>query len=230
MDSYRKIAIIVGVLFITATVTSILSSVFLGNTLAVPLSLNAVYLNTNNVLIAVILELIAALSAFGTAVMLFPILKTYFEGLAMAYVGLRLFENAFYILGVICLLVLLTLSQQYVTVINASYQPLSNLMLALYDWSLAVGTVIIFGIGSLTLNYTLYRSKLVPRWISLWGLIGAVLVILYGLIGIFTLNPNMISSILTLLAIPIAIQEMVFAVWLIVKGFNLSLNCTRSVK
>jgi hypothetical protein len=230
MDYYRNTAIIVGILFITATVTSILSSVFLGSTLAVPISISAINANSNNVIIAVILELIAALSAFGTAVMLFPILKKYTEGLAIAYVGLRLFENAFYILGAVSLLVLLTISQQNITVINVSYLLLSNLVLALHDWSLAIGTVFIFGIGSLTLNYVLYQSKLVPRWISLWGLIGAALVILYGLIGIFSLNPNMISSILTILVLPIAIQEMVFAVWLIVKGFNPSALATRSEK
>jgi Domain of unknown function (DUF4386) len=228
MYYYRNTAIIVGILFITATVTSILSSIFLGSTLTAPISFSTINANANNIIIAVILELIAALSAFGTAVMLFPILKKYTEGLAIAYVGLRVFENAFYILGAISLLILLTLSQQNGAFNNVSYQLLSNLVLALHDWSLAIGTVLIFGIGSLTLNYILYQSKLVPRWISIWGLIGAALVLLYGLIGIFSLDPNMISSILTVLVLPIAVQEMVFAVWLIVKGFNPHCTCNGS--
>ncbi len=230
MYYYRNTAIVVGILFITATVTSILSSIFLGSNLTAPISLSTINANANNIIIAVILELIAALSAFGTAVMLFPILKKYTEGLAIAYVGLRVFENAFYILGAISLLVLLTLSQQNIVFNNVSYQLLGNLVLALHDWSLAIGTVFIFGIGSLTLNYVLYQSNLVPRWISVWGLIGAGLVILYGLIGIFSLDPNMISSILTLLVIPIAIQEIVFAIWIIIKGFNPSALETRSIK
>ena len=220
MNSYRKTAIIVGVLFISATVTSILSSVFLGSTLATPISLITVNANEPQIMIAVILELIAALSAFGTAVFMYPVLKKYIESLAIAYVGLRLLENTLYILGVVSLIVLLTLSKEYIGAINATYQPLSNLVIALSDWAIAIGTVIIFGIGSLTLNYVLYQSKLIPRWLSGWGIIGAALVILYGLIGIYKLDPNMISSILTILALPIAVQEMVFAVWLIIKGFN----------
>jgi len=224
MNSYRKIAIIVGVLFITATVTSILSTVFLGSTLAATNYLTSVSANKNQVIIAAIFELIAAGSAFGTAVMLFPILKKHTESLALGYVGLRLIENVFYIVGVLSLLILLTLSQGYVAgAFNASYyQPLGNLLLALRDWSIWMGTLIFFGLGSLTLNYLLYQTKLVPRFLSVWGLIGAALVLLYGLLGLFSLTPNMISSILTILALPIAVQEMVFAAWLIVKGFNTS--------
>jgi hypothetical protein len=219
MNTYRKTAIIVGVLFISATVMSILSSVFLGSTLAAPISLITVNANENFVMIAVILELIAALSAFGTAVFMYPILKKYVESLAIAYVGLRLLENTFYILGVVSLIALLSLSQEFTGLINA-YQPLSNLVMALHDWALLIGTVLIFGLGSITLNYVLYQSRLIPRWLSVWGLIGAVLVVLYGLIGMYKLDPNMISSILTVLTLPIAVQEMVFAVWLIIKGFN----------
>jgi hypothetical protein len=116
----------------------------------------------------------------------------------------------------------LTLGQGYVAgASNASYyQPLGALLLALHDWSIWMGTLIFFGLGSLTLNYLLYQPKLVPRFLSVWGLIGAALVLIYGLLGLFSLTPNMISSVLTILALPIAVQEMVFAVWLIVKGFN----------
>jgi Domain of unknown function (DUF4386) len=230
MNTYRKNAIVVGVLFISATVFSILSSFFLGSTLAAPISMITVNANEPQVMIAVILELIAALSAFGTAVFMYPILKKYIESLAIAYVGLRLLENTFYILGVVSLIVLLTLSKEYTGAINATYQPLSNLVIALSDWAIAIGTLILFGIGSITLNYVLYQSKLVPRWLSAWGFIGAVLVILYGLIGMITLDPNMITTNLTILALPIAVQEMVFAVWLIIKGFNPSVIASLSVE
>lgn len=91
--------------------------------------------------------------------------------------------------------------------------------MALHDWSLALGTVILFGVGSITLNYVLYKSKLIPHWLSLWGLIGAALVMVYGLFGIITMHTGLDSP-LTILAAPIAVQEMVFAVWLIFKGFN----------
>jgi hypothetical protein len=230
MDSYRNNAIIVGVLFIFATVFSILSSVFLGSTLATPISLVTVHANANQVMIAAILELIAALSAFGTAVFIYPILKRFIESLAIAYVGLRLLENTFYILAIVSLITLLTLSQEHAGAINASYQPLSNFLIALYHWAGAIGTVIIAGIGGITLNYVLYQSKLVPRWLSGWGLIGDVLLILFGLIGLTSLQPSSPNSILALLAIPLAVQEMVFAVWLIIKGFNQSAIASEKLK
>jgi hypothetical protein len=222
MNSYRKTAIIVGVLFIIATAASLLVAVFLGSTLAASNYLSSVSANENQVIIAMIFELIAAVSALGTAVMLFPVLKKTIESLALGYVVLRLIENIFYIAGALSLVIILTVGQGYVAgASNASYyQPLGTLLLALHDWSIWMGTLIFFGLGSLTLNYLLYQSKLVPRFLSVWGLIGAALVLLYGLLSLFSLTPDMLFSILTILALPIAVQEMVFAVWLIVKGFN----------
>ena len=220
MNSYRKTAIIVGVLFIIATVMSILSTVPLGSTLTASNYLTSVSANENQVIIAMIFELIAAVSAFGTAVMLFPVLKKTIESLALGYVALRLIENIFYIVGALSLIIILTVGQGYVAgASNASYyQPLGTLLLALHDWSIWMGTLIFFGLGSLTLNYLLYQSKLVPRFLSVWGLIGAALAFLFGLLSLFILTPGF--NIFTLLAIPIAVQEMAFAVWLIVKGFN----------
>ncbi len=88
--------------------------------------------------------------------------------------------------------------------------------------------MIAFSIGALILNYLLYQSKLIPRFISVWGLIGAVLLLAAGLLGMFGLSPaSMISIILT---IPIGLNEMVLAVWLIGKGFNLSAIASESSK
>lgn len=144
MNTYRKTAIIVGVLFISATVTSILSTVFVGSTLSAPNYLINISANENQLIIAMILELIAAVSAFGTAVIIFPILKKYFESLALGYVGLRLIENILYVIGAVTILIMLTVGQGYVAgALNASnYQPLGTLLLALRDWSTMIGTVI----------------------------------------------------------------------------------------
>lgn len=219
MEYYRKTAIVVGLLFISATVTSILSSLFLGS-LASAISLVTVNASSNQLVVAAILELIAAISAFATAVFIYPVLKKHIESLAIAYVGFRTLENALYIVSVVALLALVTLSQQFIAGgVNAPYEPLISMITALRDWSLAIGTVLLAGVGSVTLNYVLYKSKLIPIWLSLWGLIGAALLILYGLFGIVTTHTGL-NSPLTILAAPIAVQEMVFAVWLIFKGFN----------
>lgn len=114
MEYYRKTAIIVGLLFISATVASILSSLLLGS-LASPISLVTVNASSNQLAVAAVLQLIAAISAFATAVFLYPVLKKHFENLAIAYVGFRTLENALYIVSVVGLLALVTLSQQFVS-------------------------------------------------------------------------------------------------------------------
>lgn len=229
MDSYRNTGIIVGLLFIIATVASILGSVFLGSILEAPNYLINVSAYGNQMLIAVIFFLIAATSAVTTSFMLFPILRMHIESLAMGYVVLRIFENVFYVIGTLSMLIMLTVSQKYVAgALDASYySTLGTLLLALQEWAVLIGTLIFFGLGSLALNYVLYQSKLVPRWLSAWGLIGTVLVFLYGLLGIFGVGIGL-NSPFALLAMPIAAQEMVFAVWLIFKGFNPSAIASKS--
>jgi len=222
MNSYRKTAIIVGVLFITATVTAMLTIVFLGSTLETPLNFTNVSSNEFQVIMSVMFWLILAVSVTGIGVMMYPILKKYHEGLALGYVGFRLIESICIIIASVTLLSLLTLSQEYTagTLDVTNYQPIGSLLLALQVWSFEIGTLIFLGLGGLFLYYPLYELKLVPRVLSIWGLIGAAFVLLYGVLGLFGLTAD--SLILNLLALPIAVQEMVFAVWLIVKGFNSS--------
>ncbi|MGZ7049429.1 MAG: DUF4386 domain-containing protein, partial [Methanobacterium sp.] len=113
MDEYRKTGIIVGLLFISATVASILSAVSLGSILDAPNYLISVSAYGNQMIMAVIFFLIAAISAVATSFMLFPILKRHIESLAMGYVVLRTFENVIYVVGALSLLVMLTVSQKY---------------------------------------------------------------------------------------------------------------------
>jgi hypothetical protein len=220
MDWLRKTAILVGVLFIVATFTAILSLIILGSTLDPSEYLTAVSTNEFQVIITVILWLILSVSVLGIGVFMFPVLKKYNEGLALGYVGLRLIETIFIIIGSLSVLTLLSVSQEFVAggFDPSYYQPLGTLLLALQDWSWVIGTMIFLGLGGLPLYYLLYISHLIPRILSLWGLLGALLILLYGVLGLFGFDLNI--PVLNLLAAPIAVQEMVFAVWLIVKGFN----------
>ena len=216
MDSYRKTAIIVGVLFITATVTSIIGGFLIASVIESPDDLLNVSANENQIILGVLFVLIDAISVVFIAFMMFPILKKQNEGLALGYIGLRIFEAVVFIIGVISILAILTLSQKYVAEsLDVSYfQALGTLLLGVYDWTWIVGPLIFFALSTLPFYYLLYQSKLIPQWLSAWGLIGGILVILYGLVAMFGYSPD-------ILAAPIAVQEMVLAVWLIVKGFNL---------
>ena len=220
MDSYRKTAIIVGVLFIIATVSAIATIGILGTTLDPPEFLTAVAANETQVVLAVICWLILAVSVLGIGVMMYPILKKYHGGLAQGYVGLRLVETICIVISSICLMALLTLSKEFGTGTGdaAYYLPAGSVLLAVQEWAFEIGTLLFLGLGGLALYYGLYELELVPKWLSLWGLIGAACVVLFGLLGLFGLTADSVT--LNLLAAPIAIQEMVFAVWLIAKGFN----------
>lgn len=220
MESYRRTGIIVGLLFIIATVTAILTIAILGSTLETPLDANVVIENEYQIGLAALFWLILAVSVTGIGFMMYPILKKHHKGLALGYISFRITESICIIISTITLLSILTISQDYLSgfIDATNHQSISTLLLALQDWSFEIGTLVFLGLGGLFLYYPLYELRNIPRWLSLWGLLGAGCVLLYGLLGIFGLTAD--SLLLNILAAPIAIQEMVFAVWIIFKGFN----------
>ncbi len=230
MNSNRKTAIIVGVLFITATVAGVLSVVFSGPILEEPLNLINVSANENQVITAGLLMLIMGFAVAGIGIMMYPIFKKHNEALALGFAGFRIIEGVLFIVSVVSLLSLLTLSQEFVKAgaPDAShFQTLGTLLQGENYWAYHMGTIS-FGLAALIFYYLLYQSKLIPRWLSVWGLIGVPLWFAVSLLIMFGLDPS--STISTLLYLPIAVNEMVLAVWLIVKGFNPSAIASLSAK
>ena len=221
MKTHRKTAIIVGVLFILATVLSLIGSTLIRSVIDTPNYLTTVSANGNQMIIGALLELAAAISVVLIPAMMFPILKQHNEGMALGYFGFRIIEAITLIVGAISSLLLITLSQQYVNAgaPAASYfQTSGALLLAARNWAFPLNPLV-FGPGALMLYSVLYQANLIPRWLSVWGLIGAAMVFVLGLLGMF-------GNILIFLAIPIGVQEMVMAVWLIVKGFQASASAS----
>ena len=230
MNSYRKNARIVGVLFITATVAGVLSLLFTGPLNAPDYLLN-VSANENQVIIGALFVLIMAFACAGIAIWLYPVIRKHDEALALGAVGFRLIEGVFHLVVAVSMLSLLTLSQEFVKAgaPDASYfQTLGTLLHAASDWAGMLGSTA-FILGALMYYYIFYQSKLIPRWLSVWGLIGIpfwiaeILLSMFGLVDPFSTNA-------ILLDLPIAINEMVLAVWLIVKGFNPSAIASGSAK
>jgi hypothetical protein len=228
----RKNARWAGVFYIAATVAPI-STVFfvgfLGGAVAgggpVPDYLAKVSANETQVVIGMLIELIYALAVVGIIVTLLPILRKHNEALALGFSALRFIEAISAILGSITVLTLLTLSQEFVKagVPDAAYlQTTGDLLLAARDWTFLIGSGLVWSLSAVILNYLLYRSKLIPRWLSVWGLLGAILSLAAYLPEFFGIDSSEI------LWIPIGVQEMVFAVWLIVKGFNPSAVASES--
>jgi hypothetical protein len=231
MNTYRKTAISVGVLFIIATVLGVLGRSFSQPILDAPDYLIKISANENQVIIGGLLTLITAFACAGIAIGLYPVLKKHHEALALGSVGLRVMEGMLYIVGVVGLLSLLTLSQEYVKAgaSNASlFQVSGTILLAIKTWAGQL-SVIAFTMGALMYYYVFYQSKLVPRWLSGWGLLAAALSLAAALLTIFDLLVPF-STVFILLQLPIGLQEMVLAVWLIVKGFNPSALASLSAK
>jgi hypothetical protein len=219
MDSTRKTAILVGILFIIATVMPIVSVVFIGSIYDAEY-LTAVSANENQVLLGVLLLLIMTVAIVSIPILMFPILKNQNETLALGYVGSRIFEGFFSTINIINILSILSLSQEYTKVgtSNAAYYQTSGaLLLAGFNWN-SILLDFPFTIGALVFNYLLYKSDFIPRWLSAFGLIGGALWLLTIPLRMFKLFPPSME----ILALPIATQEMILAVWLIVKGFNSS--------
>lgn len=215
INSNRKIAKVVGALFIIATVAGILSVLGSGP-LHTPDYLVNVAANGNQVITGALFVLIMGIAIALIPITLFPILKKHNEVLALGYILFRTLEVVTFIAIAISFLLLLTLSREYVQTeaVNVShYQTLGVLLLGAIDWINLV-TITVFSLSALILNYIFYRSKLIPRWLSSWGFLGAALHLAGGLLGMFDFHQA------GFLAAPIALQEMVYALWLIVKGFD----------
>jgi hypothetical protein len=231
MNSNRKTAIIVGVLFIIATV-SIFAESFYKPILSSPDYLDIIYPNKIIVIIGILLESIMIPAMFLIPIFLFPILKKHNKVLALGYIGFRSLEAVLISIAEINKLSLVNLSRDYLNKgeLDVSYfQNIGSSIQSKLYWVNTDGLiyVTIFAIGALILYSILYQSKLVPRWIAGWGFIAAITILTGSMLYAFT---DISPAIAIFLIAPIAVQEMVFAVWLIVKGFNPSAIASGSAK
>jgi hypothetical protein len=222
MKSYRGNAIAVGVLFIACSAASILSIVPLGATVGAPVDFAKLAGSDNAVVMTALIEFVWAATGMGIAIALYPVLRLFNPALALGSVVGRVVENVFVLVGALSLLALLTVSQQAAgSAASSSFQVTGDALVAVRDWVHGFVAMIPFGIGSLMYSYVLYRSRLIPRWLSGWGFVGAALSLVATVYAGFTQDFGF-TTVNSVLSAPIGLQEMVLAVWLIVKGFNLS--------
>ena len=219
---HRGTAIAVGVLFIACSAASILSIVPLGSMLDAPVDLARLAANDNRVIFTALIEFVWAATGAAIAIALYPVLRRQNRALALGSVAARIVEGAFVLIGSLSLVTLLSVSQETVaggSAAASSLQAVGSSLLAARDWTLGFIAILPFVLGTLMYCYLLYRSRLVPRWLSGWGLVGAGLCLVATVYAGFTQDFGF-STVNTVLNIPIGVQEMVLAVWLIVKGFN----------
>jgi hypothetical protein len=221
MNTYRKNAIIAGVLYIIGTVAGILSLVFSGPVRDGQDVLASVTANAGQVRVAALLVLLMGLSLAMVPVVLYPILRRYNQVLALGYVVFRgALETVGCFMTPVIWLLLLALGQLNAQAGDSAapvFQAQSALLLKAGELSSLAG--IVFCLGALMFYAVLYQSRLVPRWMSVWGLAAVVPYLAAESLELFSLL-DPLSAMASLLYIPLAVQEMVLAVWLIVKGFN----------
>jgi len=221
MKSYRGNAIAVGVLFILCSAASILSIVPLGGTVGAPVDFAKLAGSDNAVVMTALIEFVWAASGMGIVIGLYPVLRLFNPALALGSVIGRVVENVFILLGTLSLLTMLTVSQQAAgSAAPSSFQVTGDALVAVREWASADFVAgLAFVVGTFMYNYVMYRSRLVPRWLSGWGLVGAVLSLVATIYVGFTQDFGF-TTVKDVLSVPIGLQEMVLAVWLIAKGFN----------
>lgn len=222
MNSIRKNAIIVGVLFLLAALTAIIGLILYQPILNDPDYIIKGSVNNIQVIWGAFFEIILVLSVIGISIMMYPILKMKNENIAIGYVCFRLLEGTIILIGIISLLSIVTLNQDFSKVPNqniVSFLIAGKLLVAVHNWTFLFGPNFALGPSTLIMSYFLYKSKLVPRYISILGLVGGPLIFtcaVFVMFGVFL----QVSVWGNILAVPVFAYEMSLAIWLIAKGFN----------
>ncbi len=162
--------------------------------------------NPDAKILGMFLEVISGLAVIVIAVLMFPLFRPYNKKVSFWYIVFRSIEG-----GLMIIAGILFLSH-------------STLLLEIRD-GIYVGHAYIFAVAALIFYYLLYQSKLIPRWISVWGIIAAILLILVNLLEVMGIIPA-----LMILYLPIILNEIVLAIWLMVKGFNPSAIASESAE
>jgi hypothetical protein len=224
----RKLAIAAGVCYLITHVTSVGALI-----LYAPILNNINYIvgsgPDSRVLLGAFFEVILAFAIIGTAVTLFPVVRRQNESVALGYVGLRTLEAAIIAVGVVSLLAVVTLRQAGVAGTDpASLVTVGRALIAVHNWTFLAGPSFTSGVNTVLLAYLLYRSRLVPRFIPVLGLIGGPVVfasataVLFGLVGQYSALPEITS-------IPEFAWELTLAIYLIAKGFKPSTSVMEAI-
>ncbi len=230
MNSNKRTAKIAGALIIVGMVAGILSIV---PAVEGTDYLIAVFPNRNQVLTGALFQFLLVPIYIGFSLLLYQTVKQSSKSLAVGFVGFRFVAGAFQLIGVILLPIFIYLSQEYLSSGPSSsvvFLESFGAMLKLFrDLANHLGVMVATGLGNLLLYSVFLRGKHIPKWLSIWGIIGNSLIIIASFFILFQLV-EVVSSGYIAMTIPLVIQELVLAIWLIAKGLKLPLENTQSTK
>lgn len=225
MEPIRKKSIIAGSLYLVGFIAGILS---IASAVDSPEYLIKTAAHVNQTLFSALFQFVMIIAYIGIAINLYPIVKKFNESLALGFLSFRIIGTVFLLIGVIFLLLILTVSQEFVRTESSdlpTFQLIGGLLQTGRDYVNHVAMIVSLNIGGILLYVSLFQSRLIPKWLSVWGIIGALLAILASFLVMFGFIDIITSGYLTL-NVPIASQELIFAFWLIVKGFDRQVAAT----
>lgn len=217
-DSYRTTARIVGLVYLAGFVVGIGGEMLIQPILGMPNRLATVSTSSMAIAIGALLWLIAVVGDAAHGVLMFPVLRRYSERIALGYLAARIVDAIFIAVMVLLILIQIPLGSQYVSAAasDASYlQALSTVSVAASQYAYQIGMSAL-GLSGLLLCSTLYRARLVPRILAVWGLVGYAIIFGGMLLDVLGFNVGLIP------VIPGGLWEVFIGVWLIAKGFNAS--------
>jgi hypothetical protein len=221
MNSNRNKTIIAGILYIVGTVSGVLSIV---PAVDAPDYLVNASANANQVLLGALFQFIMTIAYAGFAITLYPILRKHMESLATGFLSFKIIAAVLNIIGFISLLLLLSLSQEFVkagTPDSSYFQTLGDLLRSGRDFVNHVAMILAASVAGLMFYFLLYQTKLIPLWLALWGLLGTLFTVIASLLIMFDII-DIITTAYISLNLPLILLEMVLAIWFIAKGFDSS--------
>ncbi len=215
MTPSRRISIIAGTVLILATAASLIGTA-IGPALTGPDYLADIAAHSGAMATSLLLALIAAGCSVGVAIALYAVLHRTQPTLALGSVAFRTIEAVFYIAAVVSWMTVLSIATSTPSEAQPASRPISDALMSAHDRA-GVAAVSAFVVGGLMYYIALYRTHLVPRWLSVWGLAAMPLMATACCLALYQGQP--VTSYVAL-AVPIGVQEIVFGVWLLAKGFN----------
>src|SRR3954467_15895222 len=220
MSLDQRRARVFGVLYLITFVTSIPALALYQPVLDDPVGYISAAGHDTQILFAALLELLLIIANIGTAVVIFPIVRRQNEELAVGYVTPRIIECTFILVGILCVLGIITLRNQ---VAGAAEGQVDYTLAGIKDWTFLLGPGWVVGWGNgLMLGYLMYRSQLVPRGACWLGFIGGTLLIATGTAILFTGNDpsDALRSLQGIATIPEFLWELFLGLYCTFKGFR----------
>lgn len=220
MDTYSGILIVIGVLYLFVFIAGILS---ISPSVDSSDYLTKATQRPNQIYKAAFFQFLMMVLYIGIAILLYPVLKISNGELAVGFLISRMIAGLFVLIGTIILLLILNLSQEFVKRLatdSKDYSMIGDLLKTARDLVNHVGMIVVLCMGGILLNSIMIQSEFIPIWLSIWGVIGSVIAIIASILVLIK-RVEISSPVYLILNVPMVLQEIVFAAFLILKGLKL---------